>query len=108
VTEFLLGVLAMIGFSVAYLFGRKRRSAETLERARVEAGRAIEESRRAAEDEVAASRARSDQREAEGAAQATREREALDARTDAREDASAPELADEANRILDDLERRGG
>lgn len=98
--EFLLGVLAMVGFGVAWIFRKKRRSAEALDRARADAGKTIEESRRAAEDEIAASRARSDQRDDEGVAQATTAREALDARTTAREDASASELADEANRIL--------
>lgn len=98
--EFLLGVLAMLGLGVAFFFRKKRRSAEVLDRARAQAGSTIEESRRAAEDEVAASRARSDQRDREDAAGATTAREALRARMLARKDADASELADEANRIL--------
>ena len=104
----LAGILAALAAAVAFFLGRgrKRRSGEVLDQARDEARTAVEESRRAAEDEVAASRVRSEGRDRERATEETREREALEARTAAREDAETSELADEANRILDGVELR--
>ena len=103
----LAGVLAALAAVAAFLLGRslKRGSGENLGQARALAVSELDEARSASMTALDEARARSDRRDREAAADAERVREELDLRRIAREGSQSDDLADEANRILDGLEK---
>ena len=103
----LAGFLAALAAVAVFLLGRrlKRGSGENLGQARADAANELDEARNSSLTALDEARARSDRRDREAAADAERVREELDLRRIAREGSQSDDLADEANRILDGLEK---